>query len=69
MGILCIVDTRIDQYGNIVYCMKEMIENTRKKENMAKISKKPSLSINRMEGDIGLDTTPADVGHYTQFQG
>ena len=46
-----------------------MIENAKKA--MAKYPKKakPFYYLeDRKKGDIGLDTTPPDVGHYTQFQ-
>jgi len=69
-GFFVTVDTQIDQYGSYQYTVtKEMIENTKKA--MAKYPKKakPFYYLeDRKKGDIGLDTTPPDVGHYTQFQ-
>ena len=69
-GFFVTVDTQIDQYGSYQYTVtKEMIENAKKA--MAKYPKKakPFYYLeDRKKGDIGLDTTPPDVGHYTQFQ-
>lgn len=68
-GFFVPVDTKIDQYGTYDYLITEtMINET--KAAMAKYPKaKPFYYLeDRKAGDTGLDTTPPDVGYYTQFQ-
>lgn len=69
-GFFVPVDTQIDQYGSYQYTVTEnMIKET--KQTMAKYPKKakPFYYLeDRKAGDEGLDTTPPDVGYYTQFQ-
>ena len=69
-GFFVPVDTQLDQYGSYQYTVTEnMIKET--KQAMAKYPKKakPFYYLeDRKAGDEGLDTTPPDVGYYTQFQ-
>lgn len=68
-GFFVPVDVQIEQYGKYQYRVThEMIKAT--KEAMAKYPKaKPFYYLeDRKSGDTGLDTTPPDVGYYTQFQ-
>lgn len=69
-GFFVPVDMTISQYGNWEYLVTEEMINETKKE-MARYPKKakPFYYLeDRKEGDEGLDTTPPDVGHYSQFQ-
>lgn len=68
-GFFVPVNAKIEQYGTYDYLVTEpMINET--KAAMAKYPKaKPFYYLeDRKQGDIGLDTTPPDVGYYTQFQ-
>lgn len=69
-GFFVPVDIMIKQYGYYQYTVTEdMIKETKKA--MAKYPKKakPFYYLeDRKTGDKGLDTTPPDVGHYSQFQ-
>ncbi len=69
-GFFVPVDMQIDQYGSYQYTVTEdMIKETKK--FMAKYSEKakPFYYLeDRKAGDEGLDTTPPDVGYYTQFK-
>lgn len=68
-GFFVPVNAKLEQYGTYDYLVTEtMINET--KAAMAKYPKaKPFYYLeDRKAGDIGLDTTPPDVGYYTQFQ-
>lgn len=69
-GFFVPVDILIEQYGNYQYTVTEnMIKETKKA--MAKYPKKakPFYYLeDRQTGDEGLDTTPPDIGNYSQFQ-
>ncbi len=69
-GFFVPTDTIVEQYGS--YTMKvtdEMVKKT--KDFMKKFPKKaaPFYYIeDRKRDDVGLDTTPPDVGYYSQFE-
>ena len=69
-GFFVPVDIQIEQYGSYQYTVTEdMIKETKK--FMAKYPEKakPFYYLeDRKAGDEGLDTTPPDVGYYTQFK-
>ena len=68
-GFFVPVDANIEQYGNYHYLVTDaMINET--KTAMGKYPKaKPFYYLeDRKAGDTGLDTTPPEVGYYTQFQ-
>lgn len=68
-GFFTITDATVNQYGTYkIKITQDMVDKT--KQFMKKFPKKaaPFYYIeDRKQGDVGLDTTPPDVGYYTQF--
>lgn len=69
-GFFVPVDTKIEQYGTYDYLITEkMIADTKEAMAQYKVKAKPFYYLeDRKAGDTGLDTTPPEVGYYTQFK-
>lgn len=68
-GFFVPVNTQIEQYGHYNYIVTEdMINETKQAMSRYRTKAKPFYYLeDRKAGDTGLDTTPPDVGYYTQF--
>lgn len=69
-GFFVPTDATVEQYGSYkIKITEDMVKQT--KDFMKKFPKKAAPFYyleDRKQGDVGLDTTPPDVGYYTQFE-